>query len=227
MYPVDSSAYGAEAPSEDEQVQEGMEAPVEPVEQPMDEMTRILNMLAPPEEQAPAPAPPGEEESSGMEDVFAKLRSISEEFDAQPIAPAPMAPAPKGVTGQAPMKAAVPQQPPRKPAAPPAQAHRPAAAPAQAPKSAPAAAAAVAPIHSPVTAAASTAPRKPAVAPAPAPKSAPAAAAAVAPTQAPVAIKKRLLRCPKCQVVFEVHDTGERPLPIKCTACGTTGSLKK
>jgi uncharacterized Zn finger protein len=35
------------------------------------------------------------------------------------------------------------------------------------------------------------------------------------------------MRCPKCQVIFEVVDTGVRPLPIKCTACGTTGAIKK
>jgi PHP family Zn ribbon phosphoesterase len=39
--------------------------------------------------------------------------------------------------------------------------------------------------------------------------------------------KKKLMRCPKCQVIFEVQDTGVRPLPIKCTACGATGAIKK
>ena len=63
-----------------------------------------------------------------------------------------------------------------------------------------------------------------AAAPAPAPPR-----PAYAPTTLPVkpAGKKKLMRCPKCQVIFEVQDTGVRPLPIKCTSCGATGAIKK
>lgn len=158
-----------------------------------DEMARLLASLegAPPAAPAPArpapsrpawaaPAPaapalarreiyaPAQAEPS-MEDIFAKLRSIGEEFETPAPAPAPQ---------------------PRPPAAP----HL--AAPA--------------------------APRP--AAPAPAPP-----APAYAPTRLPVkpAVKKKLMRCPKCQVIFEVLDTGQRPLPIKCTACGATGAIKK
>jgi hypothetical protein len=103
-----------------------------------------------------------------MDDIFAKLKSIGEEFEAG-APPAPPQPAPRPrAAGSAP---AVPQ----------------AAAPA--------------------------APAGP----------------AFAPTTIPVkhAGRKKLLRCPKCQVIFEVQDTGERPLAIKCTACGATGAIKK
>ena len=37
----------------------------------------------------------------------------------------------------------------------------------------------------------------------------------------------RTLRCPKCKATFEVPDSGQRPLPIKCTSCGTEGVLRK
>ena len=37
----------------------------------------------------------------------------------------------------------------------------------------------------------------------------------------------KTLRCPKCKGTFEIKDPGTRPLPIKCTACGTEGLLKK
>jgi len=216
MYPVSGDIGVPQTPAQPE------EAPAEPVEPPMDEMTRILNMLAPPQEEpAPEPALQEGEESSGMDDVFARLRSISDEFEAQPIAPAPKS-APAAAAAAAPVASparAPPMAPPRKPAAPPAYAPRPAAAP---------------PAPAPRPAAAPPQRQAAAQRPAPAPHvppmpamSAPAAAAAGAPSGAQVPIKKRLLRCPKCQVVFEVQDTGVRPLPIKCTACGTTGSLKK
>jgi hypothetical protein len=63
-----------------------------------------------------------------------------------------------------------------------------------------------------------------AAAPAPAPPR-----PAYAPTTLPVKPtgKKKLMRCPKCQVIFEVQDTGVRPLPIKCTSCGATGAIRK
>ena len=119
---------------------------------------------------APAQAEPS------MDDIFASLQSIGEEFDTSAPA-APPAPAPR----------------PRAPA--PAAQYAAAAAPAAA-----------------------------AAAPAPAPPR-----PAYAPTTIPVkaAGKKKLMRCPKCQVIFEVQDTGVRPLPIKCTACGATGAIKK
>jgi hypothetical protein len=37
----------------------------------------------------------------------------------------------------------------------------------------------------------------------------------------------RTLRCPACKSTFQIQDPGTRPLPIKCTACGTEGVLKK
>jgi regulation of enolase protein 1 (concanavalin A-like superfamily) len=195
MYPVGQEQQIPEASSEP------VEAPVEPIEPPMDEMTRILNMLAPPQETSPAPSEEVEE-ASGMEDVFAKLRSISEEFETGPLTPA-----------AAPAAPAAPPRPAEMPAAP-AQHHAPAPkkpevrvehVPAPAPKPA---------VQSVTVRAAAAAPAAPATAP-------------LTHAAAPAAGKKRLLRCPKCQVVFEVQDTGVRPLPIKCTACGTTGSLKK
>jgi hypothetical protein len=214
--------YPAEQQQIPEVATEPLEAPVEPIEPPMDEMTRILNMLAPPEEAAPAPAPQ-EEESSGMEDVFAKLRSISEEFETGPaaVAPAPPAPAPREIAPKAPAPREIaPKAPAPREIAPQALTPRPTAPTAPAPRRAE--------LRPEVKAAA---PRRPAAAPSvparPAAPAAPKVAPAVAAAPSPAAGKKRLLRCPKCQVIFEVQDTGVRPLPIKCTACGTTGSLKK
>jgi len=107
-----------------------------------------------------------------MDDIFAKLQSIGEEFDTTaPAAPAP-APAPQP---RAPAPAAYPVAPVAHAQAPPAP--RPAYAPV-------------------------TPPVKPSG-------------------------KKKLMRCPRCQVIFEVIDTGQRPLPIKCSACGATGAIKK
>lgn len=40
-------------------------------------------------------------------------------------------------------------------------------------------------------------------------------------------VSMRTLRCPKCKATFDVQDNGQRPLPIKCTACGTEGVLRK
>jgi hypothetical protein len=209
MYPVEGGAYGGQAPAGDMEVPE---APSETVEVPVDdEMSRILNMLAPPEEAPQEQAPP-EEEGSGMDDVFAKLRAISDEFEAQPAAPQPPAPVHRPAAAQPPARAVGPAVPPRKPAAAPAPAPKAAAAPRPA---APAPKAAAAPRPAP-----------PQYMP-PRPNAPKAAAAAVAPPAAQASVRKRLMRCPKCQVVFEVQDTGQRPLPIKCTACGTTGSLKK
>ena len=37
----------------------------------------------------------------------------------------------------------------------------------------------------------------------------------------------RTLRCPKCRATFEVSDSGQRPLAIKCSSCGTEGVLRK
>ena len=225
---------------------EPMEAPAEQVAEQDDEMARILNMLSPPEE--PAPAPQEEpQEATGMEDVFAKLKSISDEFEAGPPPEAPplappapaveerlAAPAPPSYPparrGEVRPPSPAPLTPPARattrPAAPPAPAQRPATAPVT-PPPARAAAAPVAP-PAPRPAAAPVSP--PAARPAAAPVTPPpprAAAAPVAPTAPAAGAKKRLLRCPKCQVIFEVQDTGVRPLPIRCTACGTTGSLKK
>ena len=119
---------------------------------------------------APEPAyvpPPAAAETEGMDDIFAKLKSIGEEFEAgAPAAPQRTAPAPARAAQAAAQAPAAPPAPPR---------------PAYAP---------------------TTMPVKPAG-------------------------KKKLLRCPKCQVIFEVADTGERPLAIKCTACGATGAIKK
>ena len=108
-----------------------------------------------------------------------------------------------------------PAPPPAAPAPPPRPAaHVPAGPPARRGEVRPPAAQVVTP--------------RPAVSPTlPTRPGAPKAAAALAAAASAPAVKKRLLRCPKCQVIFEVQDTGVRPLPIKCTACGTTGSLKK
>ena len=37
----------------------------------------------------------------------------------------------------------------------------------------------------------------------------------------------KTLRCPKCKATMVIKDPGTRPLPIKCTSCGTEGVLKK
>ncbi|MGQ9583620.1 MAG: hypothetical protein ACUVV6_08950, partial [Thermoplasmatota archaeon] len=69
-----------------------------------------------------------------------------------------------------------------------------------------------------------------------APEAAPAPAVAAAPTAParkpapawpPRGATKRILRCPQCKAIFEIIDTGQRPLPIKCHACGKEGVLKK
>jgi PKD repeat protein len=145
----------------------------------------------PPAAEPPALYAPAQAEPS-MEDIFAKLQSIGEEFESTP--PPPPAPAPR-------------------------PAPRPAAQPVASAPAAPLAAAAPAPAAH-VTAAA-PAPAAPAIAPRP----------AYAPVTPPVVpaphVKKKLMRCPRCQVIFEVIDTGVRPLPIKCSACGATGAIKK
>lgn len=189
---------------------EPIEAQSEPVAEPDDEMARIMSMLSPPE--GPAPAPREEaEEATGMEDVFAKLKSISDEFEAGPPPEAPAPPEPAVV--ERPVAPAPPSYPPARRG----EVRPPPPAPATLPARAPGRPAAP---HAPVQrqAAAPVAP--------PAPRPAAVAEAPAAPGPAAGA-KKRLLRCPKCQVIFEVQDTGVRPLPIRCTACGTTGSLKK
>ncbi|MEM2870657.1 MAG: PKD domain-containing protein [Thermoplasmata archaeon] len=65
-------------------------------------------------------------------------------------------------------------------------------------------------------------------APAPAAAAPPAAPARrPAPAWPRKGATKRILRCPQCKAIFEVVDTGERPLAIKCHACGKEGFLKK
>jgi hypothetical protein len=60
-----------------------------------------------------------------------------------------------------------------------------------------------------------------------------AAPAAAMKSEAPQAFPEpertatKTLRCPKCKATFEIKDPGTRPLPIKCTACGTEGVLRK
>jgi len=194
-------SYGATAEPAYEQPAESYAEPaagmttLTPATDAGDEMTRLLSILegrpaaAPPQRAparpppiarppppppraaqawAPARAPaPAQPEVASMEDIFAKLQSIGEEFESGA------------------------------PPAPPPAARPPAMAASAVPAAARAAPAAPAPAYAPVTI-----PMKPAG-------------------------KKKLMRCPKCQVIFEIIDTGVRPLPIKCTACGTTGTIKK
>jgi PKD repeat protein len=158
----------------------------------------------PPAARPPTLYAPAQDEPK-MEDIFAKLQSIGEEFETSPPPP-PFQPQP------------APQPAPAQPAPAPRPAPRPAYQPPAAPAPAAAPAYAAPAPAAPVAAA-------PAAAAAPAPR--PAYAHPTPPVKPQAHIKKKLMRCPKCQVIFEVVDTGVRPLPIKCTACGTTGAIKK
>jgi len=39
-------------------------------------------------------------------------------------------------------------------------------------------------------------------------------------------VRKMKIRCAACGTIFEVEDTGERPLPLTCPECKKSGAIK-